>query len=66
MKRERSLYPDEAARSASQWHMRAEEIRTAAEDAHSPEVKAMMLRLAADFDRLAKHADGSALPSRPQ
>jgi hypothetical protein len=40
--------------------MRAEAIRTLAEDAQDSKVRAMMLRIAADYDRLAKNADDRA------
>jgi hypothetical protein len=60
VKRESILDPCDAFKSATHWRMRAEEMRTLAEEAHDSTVSAMMVRIAADYDRLAKHADDSA------
>jgi len=60
MRREGLLDPNSVIRTASHWRMRAEEMRTIADEAHDPTVKAMMLRIAADYERLAKHADETA------
>ena len=43
--------------SPTHWRMRAEEIRKITEETHDPEVGAMMLRIAASYDRLAEHAE---------
>ena len=57
MKRRGILDASEVFKSAAHWRMRAEEIRTIAEETRDPMARAMMLRIAADYDRLAKHAD---------
>ncbi|MBV8794523.1 MAG: hypothetical protein JO136_06245 [Hyphomicrobiales bacterium] len=49
-----------AKSSAELWRMRAEEMRTIAEETRDSTARAMMPRIAADYDRLAKHADDRA------
>jgi hypothetical protein len=43
--------------SAARWAHRGEEMRTLADEAPDPTVKAMLLRLAADCEFLARHAE---------
>jgi len=59
MKREGLFDLNDVFKSAAHWRMRAEEMRTIAEDALDPTARAMMLRIAADYDRLAKHSEAS-------
>jgi hypothetical protein len=62
MKRESILDPSDVIKSSAHWRMRAEELRTLADDARDPTAKTVMLRIAADYDRLAKHADVQCRP----
>ena len=55
MKRE-SIRGD-ISKSAAHWRMRAEEMRTLADDCLDRMARGMMRRIAADYDRLAEHAD---------
>jgi hypothetical protein len=43
------------------WRVRAEEARRVADQLSDPQAKAMMLRIADDYDRIADHAQHRAL-----
>jgi hypothetical protein len=59
--RRRSIpHPDYLFKTAKHWRMRAEKMRALAEEANDSIVRAMMLRIAAGYDRVADGADDSA------
>jgi hypothetical protein len=49
---------------ARNMHMRAEEIQALAEEMRDDEPKAIMLRIAADYERLVEWAEKSSDPSK--
>jgi hypothetical protein len=60
LRRKSSPHPDYLFKTPTHWRMRAEKMRTLAEEANDPTVRAMMLRIAADYDRLAESSNDLA------
>ena len=60
MRRKSVPHPDYLFKTPTHWRIRAEKMRTLAEEADDSTVRAMMLRIAADYDRLAERADDRA------
>jgi hypothetical protein len=60
LRRKSIPHSDYLFRTATHWRMRAEKMRALAEEANDPTVRAMMLRIASDYDRLAESADDHA------
>jgi hypothetical protein len=48
--------PLDAMRNAARWRTRAEVMRKVADETIDPAVRAMMLRIAADYDQLARRS----------
>jgi hypothetical protein len=60
LRRKRIPHPSYSFENAKHWRLRAAAMRTLAEEAIDSTVRAMMLRIAADYDRLAESADNRA------
>jgi hypothetical protein len=57
--------PHDQLGNPKKWRLRAEQMRVAAEDIQDPTNKATALRLADDYDRIAKSAEEGTRPSDP-
>ena len=60
LRRKSIPHSDYLFKTGTHWRLRAEAMRTLAEDAQDSRVRAMMLRIAADYDRLAGNTDDRA------
>jgi hypothetical protein len=60
LRRKSIPHPDYLFKTPMHWRLRAEKMRTLAEDADDPTVRALMLRIAADYERLAESANDLA------
>ena len=60
LRRKSISHPSYPFENAKHWRMRAEKMRTLVEEAIDSTVRAMMLRIAADYDRRAESADDRA------
>jgi len=60
LRRKKTPHPGYLFKTPMHWRLRAEKMRTLAEEADDPTVRAMMLRIAADYDRLAESASDLA------
>jgi hypothetical protein len=60
LRRKSIPHPDYLFKTPTHWRMRAEKMLTLAEEADDPTVRAMMLRIAADYDRLAESSNDLA------
>jgi hypothetical protein len=60
LRRKSISHPSYPFENAKHWRMRAEKMRTLAEEADYPTLRAMMFRIAADYYRLAESANDRA------
>jgi hypothetical protein len=72
LRRKSIPHSDYLFRTATHWRMRAEKMRALAEETHDSTVRAMMLRFAANYDRVAgqavdpaQHNHGTAFADLP-